>query len=157
MSLPKSSLAVALLATGLISASTASAARVAPDVTKLAIAPTSFKALATGNAIVQTGGAAVTFNIADGAYVDFSVKTEKTGKRAGGKCVAGKAKKKSSACTYTVAVPGDFKLIGISGDNSLQFSGRLAGNKLAPGRYRLIAKAEGTAARSSFVRFKITK
>ncbi len=150
-------LAVALFAVGLVSVTTASAARVAPDVTKLAIAPTSFKALATGNAIVQTGGAAVTFNIADGAYVDFAIKSEKTGKRAGGKCVAGTPTKKAPSCTRTVALPGDFKLIGISGDNSFRFSGRLADKKLAPGRYRLIAKAEGTAARSSFVRFKITK
>ena len=65
--------------------------------------------------------------------------------------------KKARPARARIALPGGFKLIGISGDNEFRFSGRLAGKTLAPGRYRLIAKAEGTAARSSFVRFKITK
>jgi hypothetical protein len=150
-------LAAGVLAAALVPVSAASAAKVAPDVTKLKVTPVKFKALATGNSVVLSGGALVTFNIIDGAYVDFAVKAEKPGKRVGGKCVVGKAKTKKGACVRTVAVPGGFKLIGISGDNEFNFSGRIGDKTLAPGSYRLIAKAEGTAARSSYARFKITK
>ena len=153
----KSLLAAGVLAAVLVPVSAASAEKVAPDVTKLQVAPVKFKALATGNSVVLTGGALVSFNIIDGAYVDFAVKAEKAGKRVGGTCVVGKAKTKKGACVRTVAIPGGFKLIGISGDNEFNFSGRVGDTTLAPGAYRLIAKAEGTAARSSFVSFKITK
>ena len=150
-----------LLAAGVIAAaaiapvSAASAAQVAPDVTKLAVTPTTFKALPTGNSVVLSGGGLVTFSILNGAHVNFSVKTEKAGKKVGGKCVAGKAKTKKGACIRTAAVPGGFELIGISGPNEFNFSGRIADKTLAPGSYRLLAKAQGTAGRTSYTSFKI--
>jgi len=152
-----------LLAAGVLAAaaiapvSAASAAQVAPDVTKLAVAPTTFKALPTGNSVVLSGGTLVTFNILNGAHVNFSVKTEKAGKKAGGKCVAGKAKTKKGTCIRTAAVPGGFELIGIAGPNEFNFSGRIADKTLAPGSYRLLAKAQGTAGRTSYTSFKIKK
>ncbi len=147
----------AIAAAALVPASAASAAQVAPDVTKLKVTPTSFKPLATGGPVVLTGGALVTFNILNGAHVNFSVKSEKPGKRVGGKCVAGKAKTKKSTCVRTTAVPGGFELIGISGPNEFNFSGRIADKTLPVGSYRLLAKAQGTAGRTSYTQFKIRK
>ena len=152
-----------LLAAGVVAAaviapvSAASAAQVAPDVEKLKVTPTTFKALSTGNSVVLSGGALVTFNILNGAHVNFSVKTAKPGKRVGNKCVAGKAKTKKKTCIRTAAVPGGFELIGISGPNEFNFSGRIGDKTLAPGSYRLIAKAQGTAGRTSYTPFKIKK
>lgn len=151
-------LAAAVAAVAVIApVSAASAAQVAPDVEKLAVTPTSFKALPTGNSVVLSGGALVTFTILNGAHVNFSVKTEKAGKKVGGKCVAGKAKTKKGTCTRTAAVPGGFELIGISGKNEFNFSGRIGDKTLAPGSYRLVAKAQGTAGRTSYTSFKIKK
>jgi len=149
--------AAALAAVALVPAS-ASAQKVAPDIKDLEVTPVAFKALATGGPVVLSGGALVEFEIADSVDVRFTVRQEKTGKRSGGKCVAGKPKSKAATCTRTVSVPGDFLLVGIPGKNEFRFSGRLDDKKLAPGRYRLVAKsAEGTAARSSYTRFKIVK
>lgn len=156
----RSSLIAAALAATILVPASASAAQVAPDVKQLEITPAAFKPLGTGGPVVLSGGALVTFSIFDGAKVDFIVKAEKTGRRSGGACVPGKpkkTKKKSGACWRTVAVPGAFKLVGISGENEFRFSGRIGDKTLVPGRYRLIAKAEGTAARSSFARFNIIK
>jgi len=155
--LRRTSLLVAALAATAIAPAVASAERVAPDVKKLKVQPAAFTPLATGAPVVVGGGALVTFTIFDGANVDFSVKAEKTGKRSGSKCIAGKAKTKKKACTRTTDVPGGFTFIGISGDNEFRFSGRMADKTLAPGIYRLVAKAQGTAGRSSYTRFKILK
>ena len=146
-----------IAAAALVPAAAASAAEVAPDVTQLKVTPTTFKALPTGNSVVESGGALVTFTILNGAHVNFSVKTEKAGKRLNGKCVAGKAKTKKGACIRTAAVPGGFELIGISGKNEINFSGRIGDKTLAPGSYRLVAKAQGTAGRTSYTSFKIKK
>ena len=54
----------------------------------------------------------------------------------------------------TAAVPGGFKLIGISGPNEFRFSGRIGDKTLAPGSYRLVAKAQGTAGRSSYTQLQ---
>lgn len=153
----RSSLIAAALAATALAPATASAEKVAPDVKQLKVTPAAFKPLPAGGPVVTSGGALVTFQIFDGADVYFTFKSELTGRRSGGKCVAGKPKTKKAACTRTVDVPGGFTFIGISGNNELRLSGRLGDKPLAPGIYRLVAKAEGSAPRSSFTRFKILK
>lgn len=131
---------------------------VAPDVKDLKIKPAKFKPTGTGAVVVEKGGALVTFTLSGGAPVRFSLKRETNGKRQGGRCAAGKPKSKKQTCTRTSNIPGFFRLPGIAGPNELRISGwwgeTLA--KLKPGRYRLVAKAEGLAARSSYARFTIT-
>jgi hypothetical protein len=154
----RTSLAAAALAAVALVPASASAQKVAPDIKDLKVTPVAFKALATGGPVVLSGGALVSYEIADSVDVRFTVKQEKTGKRSGGKCVAGKPKSKPATCTRTVDVPGGFTIVGIPGMNEFRFSGRISDKKLAPGRYRLVGKsAEGTAARSSYTRFKIVK
>lgn len=154
----RTSIGAAALAAALLVPASAPAQKVAPDIKEFEVTPVAFKALPTGGPVVLSGGAVVSFEIADSVDVRFTVKREKTGKRSGGKCVAGKPKSKAATCTRTVSVPGGFLLVGIPGQNEFRFSGRLNDKKLIPGRYRLIAKsAEGAAARSSYTRFKIVK
>lgn len=153
----RSLLVAAALAAAAIAPATASAEKVAPDVKKLQVSPNAFSPLPSGGPVVFNGGARVTFQIFDGADVFFTFKRETAGKRSGGKCVPGKAKGKKKTCTITTDVPGGFTFVGISGTNEFRLSGRLNDKALAPGIYRLVAKAEGTAARSSYTRFKIFK
>lgn len=154
----RTSLAAGALAVAALVPASASAQKVAPDIKKLKVTPAAFKALATGGPVVLSGGALVSFEITDSVDVRFTFRQEKTGKRSGGKCVAGKPKSKAATCTRTVEVPGGFTIVGIPGQNEFRFSGRVSDKRLTPGRYRLVGKStEGTAARSSYTRFKIVK
>lgn len=157
---------IVLSALGLVAALPAAAGaqvqEVAPDIKDLTITPAKFKALTTGPAVVTKGGAKVTFSLNGGANVTFSLKSEQPGHKAGSKCVAGKPKtKKQKACSITKDIPGTFLFPGISGpDNELRIAGRWGVGEvktLKPGTYRLGAKAQGLAARSSFARFTIIK
>lgn len=156
---------IVLSALGLVAALPAAAGaqvqEVAPDIKDLKVTPVKFKALATGPAVVTKGGGKVTFSLNGGANVTFSLKSETAGHKAGSKCVAGKPKtKKQKACSITKDIPGTFLFPGISGDNELRIAGRWGVGEvktLKPGTYRLGAKAQGLAARSSFARFTIIK
>ncbi len=101
------------------------------------------------------GGALVTFTLDDGANVDFRVSALKPGRRGATGCVPGTPKTARQRCTRSVRIPGGFTLIGISGSNEMNFSGRIGDAALKPGSYRLIAKAQGQAARSFQTTFKI--
>ena len=87
----------------------------------------------------------------------FTFRKVTSGRREGGKCKPGKAKSKAKRCEIVTTIPGQLLFEGISGDNEFRFSGRIDNAALKPGTYRLVAKAEGTAARSSFTTFKIIK
>lgn len=130
--------------------------QIAPDVERLKISPKRFAALKSGGPVTQRGGALVRFVLDDGANVDFTVRRVTTGKRSRGRCVKGKAKTKRGRCTITTPVKGSFTLIGIPGENELRFSGRIGDRALSRGTYRLVAKAQGQAARSSYVVFRIS-
>lgn len=127
----------------------------APDVKNLRFTPDKFRPLPKGFAVVTKGGTLVRFRIEDGARVTFRFRKLSDGKRVGGKCMPGKAKAKKRRCTRTRTIPGVIHLQGIFGDNDFRFSGRLVGKALTPGRYKVAAKAEGLAARSSYAYFKI--
>jgi hypothetical protein len=149
--------ALTCAAIALPSAAGAQVQQVAPDVEQLKVAPAAFKAAASGPEVVTAGGARVSFRLNGGANVRFSMRAEQPGRRQGSKCVAGKTKNKKKQCFRTSEIAGSFLFPGISGDNELRISGRWAGVTLKPGRYRIVARAEGLAARSSFARFTIVK
>jgi hypothetical protein len=56
-----------------------------------------------------------------------------------------------------VALPGAFTRTGAAGANSFRFSGRLAGRRLTPGRYRLLAtvSAGGKTGKGAAAPFRI--
>lgn len=153
-------LASALTFAVLPAAAGAQVQEVAPDVKDLKIKPAKFKAATTGSVVVDKGGALVTFSLSGGAPVRFSLKRESNGRKQGGKCAVGKPKSAKQKCTRLTALPGFFRLPGIAGPgNEVRLSGRWGDVlvTLKPGRYRLMAKAEGLAARTSSVRFTIIK
>ncbi len=152
-------LAAALLLSGALApAASAQTQPVAPDVRNLDVTPPAFKALATGGPVILTGGGLVEFDLRDGAQVTFTFRTVKIGKRIGRSCKPGKAKTKKKRCEILGPVPGSMLYVAFSGHNEFRFSGRIDNTlTLKPGTYRLVAKATGTAARSSFTTFKIIK
>ena len=142
---------IALLLFG-ASVATAQIQQVAPDVEKL-----TFKPLASGPSVVAKGGSRVTFHLDNAARVTFTFRKVASGRREGGKCKPGKAKSKAKRCQIVKTIPGQLLFQGISGDNEFRFSGRVGTAALSVGTYRLVGKAEGTAARSSYTTFKIIK
>ena len=132
-------------------------AAVAPDVRNLEVTPQSFKAAKEGPPVVQKGGGLVEFDLRDGARITFTLRTVKSGKREGGKCKPGKAKTTKKRCDLLGTVPGTMLYEALTGHNEFRFSGRFDNTTLKPGTYRLVAKAAGTAPRSSFTTFKIVK
>jgi hypothetical protein len=74
------------------------------------------------------------------------------GKRVGGRCVRRtKANRRRRSCTRYVGVRGSFDQAGQTSSNSLRFRGRLAGQRLKPGSYRLNATLpSGRVRRASF-------
>jgi hypothetical protein len=126
-------------------------------VEQLKFKPVAFKALASGPTVVTSKGSLVTFRLDNAARVTFTFRKVTAGHRSGGKCRPGKTKSKSKRCEIVKTIPGQFLFLGISGDNEFRFSGRLEGAALKAGTYRLVGKAEGTAARSSYTTFKIIK
>ena len=146
---------IAITLTGVLAP--AVSAGVAPDVRNLEVKPASFKALATGGPVSLKGGGLVAFDLRDGAQVTFTFRSVKSGRREGGKCKPGTAKSVKKRCEILGPVPGTMLYVAFSGHNEFRFSGRLDTGQLKPGSYRLVAKAAGTAARSSFTTFKIIK
>jgi hypothetical protein len=123
---------------------------VKPVVLSLSVAPRAFRAARTGASVVTRGGATVTYVLSEKASVRFGVERAVAGRSVGGRCVsATPARRRAKPCTRYVAVAGSFTGSGVSGRNTLRFSGRLAGRRLAAGRYRLSASATDPAANTS--------
>ncbi len=150
---------LAMAAATLLAAPTAAAqsTRVAPDVEKLRVTPIKVRALSSGSPVVTSGGSLVRFRLKDGAQVRFTFRKVKYGRRSGGKCRPGKAKSRRARCERLTKVPGGFTLVGISADNEFRFAGRVGNKTLSDGTYRMFARAEGRAARSSSALFKVVR
>jgi hypothetical protein len=112
----------------------------------LRMSPTAFRSLRRGGSVVTVGGALLTFTVDGPVVVRFSVEQSVLGRRSGTRCVAQtRANRRRTACRRWVPA-GSFSEPASNGPNSLRFSGRINNGRLAPGRYRLIARAiSGTA------------
>ncbi len=98
----------------------------------------------SATAAAKPVGTIVSFELARAARVTFVVQRPSTGRsvRHGRKTLCDKPTKKNrrkKACTRWTAVKGSFARDGVAGVNRFRFSGRMAGRKLTPGRYRLMA------------------
>jgi hypothetical protein len=111
----------------------------------MSISPASFSAAPRGPSVLVAArhgsGAKVTYTLDETAEVTFTVirlQTKRGAKR-------------------QVALRGAFTRPGIAGANSFRFSGRLAGRRLTPGRYRLLATpgAGGKTGRGAAASFRI--
>ncbi|MFL5781327.1 MAG: hypothetical protein ACJ760_08445 [Thermoleophilaceae bacterium] len=135
---------------------------VVPVVSKLTRSPSAFVAAQSGpSAIPANGGPGtrVDYTLNEAASVRFTVLRSLPGRKAkGGRCVKPtKSNRNAHKCTRLVAVPGSFTRASSGGTNSFRFTGRIAGQKLKAGKYRLLATPStgGKTGRAASVSFQI--
>jgi hypothetical protein len=132
------------------------------QIQSLTIAPTAFKPVNVGGAVLSKKrkskapvSTTITYRLSGAAVVVFSVERRLPGRRVGKRCVkqtrTNRSKKK---CSRFKRVKGSFANSGQAGQNRLKFSGRIAGKSLKPGRYRLVGR---TGSASKTASFKIVK
>jgi CSLREA domain-containing protein len=124
------------------------------------LSPSTFRAARHGpsaSAAKRRYGTRVTYVLNRAASVRFTVMQAQPGRTgAGARCVRPtRANRHGHRCTRLVALRGSFTRAGRAGQNRFHFSGRVAGRKLARGRYLLIATPRlagipGGSARASF-------
>ncbi|MDX6697891.1 MAG: hypothetical protein QOE65_1288 [Solirubrobacteraceae bacterium] len=135
----------------------------APVLSRLAIAPTAFRAADRGASAVAptpaSRGARVTLTLDVAASVGYRVTQRRSGRRtSAGRCAAPtRGNRGRPRCARVVTLAGAFTRAGAAGANVFRFTGRLGGRKLAPGSYRLVAtpRALGLAGTSRSVAFRI--
>jgi hypothetical protein len=126
----------------------------------ISFSPSIFAAAVRGPSVAQRRvpvGSRVSYRLSEAAPVTFTVERRAAGRRVGGRCVRPtRANRRRPRCTRYVRVRGSFIHRGRAGANSFKFTGRLAGRKLSPARYRLVGIAKdaagniSTPARASF-------
>jgi hypothetical protein len=124
----------------------------APVLSGVALAPGSFRAASSGNAVQTRApiGARVFYQLSETATVTWSVEKGTVGRLVGGKCVRRtRANRSRRHCVRYTAMTGTFKTTGGSGQNGFRFSGRMNGHKLAVGSYRLVGTAKDPAGNKS--------
>ena len=122
---------------------------VAGVISALTISPTAFSAAPKGATVSKASkkkyGAKIGYRDSQAATTTFTVLLPTPGRMQGRTCKKpGKANRHGRRCTLYKAL-GSFTHLDKAGANSLHFSGRLKGRKLAPGAYRLQAIAHNAA------------
>jgi hypothetical protein len=138
------------------------AIQIKPSLSMPKIRPFAFAAAASGPSVLAStakAGTTVRFGAFNLAGVAFTVQRPLPGRRRGRRCVRpSRRNAKARRCTRYVAV-GRFRYASDVplGVVSFRFSGRVAGHKLKPGRYRLMGVpiaatgARGVPASAAFV------
>ena len=128
--------------------------RVAPRLSAFTVIPASFKAKSSGPSIAKTGGTRVRYRLSERAVTTFTVQRVEKGRKQGGRCQKpSPSNRRGASCTRYVKVSGKFTHSGVAGKlNTLRFSGRMAGRKLAVKRYRLRAVARDSAGNAGAAR-----
>jgi hypothetical protein len=128
------------------------------------IAPTTFPAGPSGQRVRSVRGrygTTVTYTLNVAAMTRFTVTRLRAGRKAGhGRCVAQTRRNRNAgACSRRVTLPGHFTLARQPGANSFAFTGRIGGNRLKPGSYRLLATptANGQTGQPVSASFRIVK
>jgi hypothetical protein len=128
------------------------------------IAPTTFPASPSGQSVRSVRGrygTTVTYTLNVAAITRFTVTQLRTGRRtARGRCVASTRRNRTaSRCSRRVTLPGHFTLAGQPGANRFAFTGRIGGQRLKPGGYRLVATptADGRSGQPVSASFHIVK
>ena len=106
-------------------------------------------------------GTKITYTLNEAASVTFTVVQPQPGLKAkGGRCVKPtKANRRAHRCTRLVTLSGSFTRAGNAGTNSFRFTGRLAGRRLKPGKYQLVATPStgGKTGRPASASFRIIR
>ena len=135
---------------------------VAPVLSRLRLTPARFRAAPRGAALAAAAatGSTLTYRLSEAARVRFTAARAATGVRRSGKCVKAVRGASTKPCTRWVSVRGAFTHDGAAGVNRVRFTGRLGGRSLAPGRYRVAARARdaaGNAGRVVSALFRIVR
>ncbi len=136
----------------------------APSASALSVGPRAFRAAGRGPSASGRGGAPVgtrvAFDSTEAARARFTVERPRRGIRRRGRCVRPRRDVSGRRCTRWVTSRGSFGWDAAAGANSLRFSGRLRGRRLAPGRYRLalrLTDAAGNRSAPVRTRFRIVR
>ncbi len=82
----------------------------------------------------------VTYSLSAAVTVIVTLQRQALGRKQGRRCVKQTKKNhKHARCTRLVALPGRIMLTGTKGTNAFAFTGRIGGDELGPGSYRLTA------------------
>jgi CheY-like chemotaxis protein/DNA-binding beta-propeller fold protein YncE len=125
---------------------------VAPRFVSFSLAPRAFAASSSGSSVqaARIRGTRITYRLSEAAIVTFRVERVLPGRRVRGRCVAPtRANRTRSRCERYRTLPGSFRRTSQAGSNALRFTGRLAGRKLQPGSYRLVAVGQDPAGNKS--------
>jgi hypothetical protein len=135
-----------------------------PAIGSETLAPKRFAAAPSGPSALSARrrfGTRVTYTLSEAATVRFTVLRATPGRKGrGGSCVKPTlANRRARACTRLSALPGSFDVAGGAGPNHFRFTGRLAGAKLKPGSYSLLAtpSAGAGAGRATSASFQIVR
>jgi hypothetical protein len=119
----------------------------------LSLSPRTFRAASHGPSLAKAAGTRMRFTIDRAATVRFGAQRRTTGRRVGRRCVkTTKRNRRRARCKRYASVKGSASRAATAGANSVRFSGRLAGRRLRPGRYRIVARATDTSGAHSAVR-----
>lgn len=132
---------------------------------RVTVSPIAFAAAPSGPSAVAAArrryGTTVTYTLNQPATVRFTVLQPQSGRRAkGGRCVKPtRANRRARRCVRMVTLAGSFTRTGRAGTNRFRFTGRLAGRKLKPGSYQLVAtpSAAGKVGRASRAAFRVIR
>jgi hypothetical protein len=98
-------------------------------------------------------GTTVRYSLSEPARVVFRVGRALVGRRVGSRCEPTTALNRALVrCLRWVRLPGGFSQAGRRGANSRWFAGRLAGRRLAAGRYRVVALSTDRAGNAGVAR-----
>lgn len=124
-----------------------------PQLTDLKIAPPRFRAAKAGGTVLAkrppAGGAIASYLVTAAARTELTIARARPGRKVGGKCVAEtRANVSRKRCNRYVKVT-DFSRDDGAGRNRFVLSGRVGGQPLPPGAYRLQADASAGPALTS--------
>jgi hypothetical protein len=132
-----------------------------PRLTRLKLAPAKFRVAKRATARTAAkrkakrrrapAGTKISFRLSENARVRFSVQRRTTGRKVGRACRRKtRGNRGAKRCVRFVTVKGVvFARAGKQGANTVRFSGRVGGGKLAAGRYRLVARASDPSRNAS--------
>jgi len=124
-----------------------------PTLRGLSLSPRAFTAATDSSRTKQRTGATVRYRLDRMASVSFSVERVLAGRQDRRSCVAPSRRlRRQRRCTRYVSVRGGFTHLGRIGANHLRFTGRLAGQRLTPGSYRVTARPTAGPVSGSKVR-----
>ncbi|MEN3280661.1 MAG: hypothetical protein V7607_1801 [Solirubrobacteraceae bacterium] len=137
----------------------------APTLKDYTLSRATFAAVSKGASIAVAAaakakvGTSIRYALSEAATMAFRVERASGGRKVKGKCVKpSSTNRRGKRCRRYVALKGTVSHASGIGRNSLKFSGRWRGRKLAPARYALVATARdaaGNVSKPQRVSFKI--